>query len=152
MTTFITHSPRETFNLAANFAKQYQDKGGIIALIGDLGSGKTTFVQGIALGLGITERVLSPTFIFIRQHTIPNCERVLYHIDLYRVEDYQNMNQLGLDEIIANPNNITLIEWAEKIGKILPQTATIIKIDRISENSRRITINAAGFDAVSKVQ
>ena len=152
MDTFITHSSKETFDKAYKFAEKYQNKGGIIALIGDLGSGKTTFVQGIASGLGITERVLSPTFIFIRQHKIPNSERILHHIDLYRVEDYQNINQLGLDEIIANPDNIALIEWAEKIGKILPQTATIIKIDRISENSRRITINAAGFDAVSEVQ
>lgn len=152
MATFVTHSPRETFNLAANFAKQYQDKGGIIALIGDLGSGKTTFVQGIALGLGITEKILSPTFVFIRTHQLPNSHRLLYHVDLYRLEDHRNINQLGLDEILANPENIILIEWAEKIKKILPKTATVIRVDKSSEETRRIIINAADFGALSEAQ
>src|SRR3989344_6734318 len=105
---YITNSEEETIKLAKDLAKNF--KGRIIALTGPLGAGKTTFVKGFAKGLGIKDNIISPTFVLIRQH------RSFYHVDLYRVDDFKD---LGLEEILSNKNNIVLIEWAEKIKKIL---------------------------------
>lgn len=129
MKKFITNSSEETKKLAGDLAKKLNR--GIVALYGDLGSGKTTFVQGFAKRLGIKEKIISPTFIIIRQYPTN-----FYHIDLYRVENFQG---LGLEEILANPNNIVLIEWAEKI-KDLPKNTIRITIKKLENDKRLITI------------
>ncbi len=130
MKKFITNSPEETKRLAGNLAKNLNR--GIVALYGDLGSGKTTFVQGFAKGLGIKEKIISPTFIIIRQYPTN-----FYHIDLYRVENFQG---LGLKEILENPNNIVLIEWAEKLSNLPKNTKKII-IKKLEGDKRIITID-----------
>ena len=135
MKKFISHSEKETKNLAKKLAKKLT---GVIALIGELGSGKTTFAQGFAAGLGIKEKIISPTFVLIRQHRIPKTEKTLYHIDLYRIEE--DFSKLGLKEILENPNNIILIEWAEKL-KDLPKSATKILIKKQDANKRVITLS-----------
>jgi len=144
MTTYITSSPEETRALAKKLSQEIR---GIIALGGELGAGKTTFTQGFAEGLGITDKIISPTFVLIRQHPIPNsknvlptCRRVLYHIDLYRLEEIKNIKDLGIDEMMQNPKNIILIEWAEKAKKLLPKNITWIKLEVIDKNTRRIKI------------
>lgn len=129
MKKLITSSSEETKQFAANLAKKFN--GGILALSGELGAGKTTFVQGFAKGLGIKEKIISPTFIIIRQYPTN-----FYHIDLYRVENFQ---ELGLKEILENPNNIVLIEWAEKI-KDLPKNTKKITIEKLEGDKRLITI------------
>ena len=134
MRQFITSSEDETKAFAKNLSKTLK---GVIALTGDLGSGKTTFVQGFAQGLGIKEKIISPTFILIRQHKIPNSKKILFHIDLYRLEDF---TQLGLEEIINDPNNIVLIEWAEKIKKLLPKKTTYIKFQILENYKRKIIL------------
>lgn len=140
MTKIITHSSEETQQVAADLAKEFS--GGVIALTGELGAGKTTFVQGFAKGLGIKDKIISPTFILIRQHPIPKTKKMLYHIDLYRLEGTQDIKDLGIQEIMENPNNIVvLIEWAEKIEKLLPKNTLKISLNTKAENIREIIIS-----------
>src|SRR3989344_2000669 len=126
----------ETKAIARKFAKKFES--GVIALTGELGAGKTTFVQGFAGGLGIKDKIISPTFVLIRQHKIPKTDKTLFHIDLYRIEKFDG---LGLEEIIEDPNNIILIEWAEKASDLLPNGTTWINIVQEGENKRKITIS-----------
>lgn len=119
MTITKTNSAEETREFAKEFAKEFLD-GGVIALSGDLGAGKTTFAQGFAEGLGITDRVVSPTFLIIRQYPVSGSKSFFYHIDLYRMENI-NLKDSGLEEILSEPSNIVLIEWAEKISGYLPK-------------------------------
>lgn len=139
MKKLITNCAKETKQLAAYLAKKF--KSGTVALTGELGSGKTTFAQGFALGLGIKEKIISPTFVLIRQYPIskknlPAGRQVFYHVDLYRVNSFQ---ELGLKEILENQNNIVVIEWAEKI-KNLPKKTKKITIEKLEGDKRLITI------------
>src|SRR3989339_1458706 len=135
MGQFISSSEKETKQIAGRLARQITR--GVIALSGELGAGKTTFVQGFAKGLGIKEKIISPTFVLIRQHQIPKTKKVLYHIDLYRLENIESLKQLGIEEICSYSNNIILIEWADKIEKILPADTLKISIAKI-ENTKRL--------------
>jgi tRNA threonylcarbamoyladenosine biosynthesis protein TsaE len=98
----------------------------VLALSGDLGTGKTTFVQHLARHLGITEPVTSPTFVIMKRYPIPQGQRftTLVHIDAYRVEAPEELTILGLVGEISNPRNLICIEWAEKIPALLPSSAT----------------------------
>lgn len=137
MQTLVSNSEKESRQVAQKLAKQISS--GVIALSGQLGAGKTTFVQGFAKGLGIKEKIISPTFVLMRQHQIPNTSRMLYHIDLYRLENPQNIKQLGLDEIIKNTNNIVVIEWADKLDE-LPTNSIKISIQKKGTNQREFNI------------
>lgn len=142
-----TKSSAETQGFGKNFARGL--KGGeILALTGELGSGKTTFVQGLARGLGIKQRINSPTFILMRQYPV-SFERgpllklkFFYHIDLYRLEGdlTQEINNLGLNDVWGKPENIVAIEWAEKIKEIIPKTAVWIKFKITPDEQRKIII------------
>ncbi|MBU1032117.1 tRNA (adenosine(37)-N6)-threonylcarbamoyltransferase complex ATPase subunit type 1 TsaE [Patescibacteria group bacterium] len=136
MQTYVSRSENETKKIAEDFAKTA--KGNIFALSGELGAGKTTFVQGFAKGLGIKEKILSPTFVITRQHKIPDTSKVFYHIDLYRLE---NFNQLGFEEILLNKNSVVLIEWGEKIKSMLPKNTIKINITKEGPYSRLISIS-----------
>ena len=117
-------------------------KGGeVIALSGDLGAGKTTFVQGLAEGVGIDERIMSPTFLLMREHSIKFGGK-LYHIDLYRLESNveQEIENLGISDFWSKSENLVVIEWAEKAKETLPSNTTWIKFENIDENIRKITI------------
>jgi len=112
-------------------------KGGqTFALSGDLGSGKTTFVQGFAAGLGYTGRIISPTFVLMRKY--PH----FYHVDLYRFEDNiaQEVENIGLTDILGKGKNIVVIEWAEKIKDLIPANAVWIKFENLGKDKRRIII------------
>lgn len=118
-------------------------KGDVVALRGDLGAGKTTFIQGIARGLGIKERVTSPTFIIMRTYEQEgSAYDNFYHVDLYRLE--QNLeaeiDNLGLGDIIKKGKSIVVIEWAEKVAGLLPDTTKWINIKYIEGGKRRIII------------
>jgi tRNA threonylcarbamoyladenosine biosynthesis protein TsaE len=104
----------------------------VIALHGNLGGGKTTFLQGFAKGLGVKEKILSPTFVI--QKRFGN----FYHFDCYRINKPEEILELGWEEIISNPKNIAAIEWPEKIKKYLPKTAIKIDFKFIDENTREI--------------
>lgn len=125
----------------------------VFALEGDLGSGKTTFVQGLAKGLGIKQRIISPTYIIVRKYELklkPACAdraknsklKTFYHVDLYRLEAgiEREIENLGLKEIWSDPENIVVIEWAEKIRNLVPKNATWIKFEYLSDEKRRIII------------
>lgn len=137
---YRTNSAAETQKFAQDLAKDFSS-GGILALSGDLGTGKTTFTQGFAKGLAIKEKILSPTFIIIREYTLPTTkEGKFYHIDLYRLEAIKEIESLGLSEIFANSKNVVLIEWAERLVDSLPKNTTKIIFTRISENQREISV------------
>src|SRR3989344_5449080 len=108
---YLTYSEKETKDLAKKLAKNF--KGGVIGLFGELGAGKTMFTQGFANGLGIKEKIISPTFVLIRQHKIPNSNNLLFHVDLYRLEKLKDLKQLGLRDSWSNPKDMVLIEWAD---------------------------------------
>ncbi len=138
MKKFITHSSYETQEIAEKLAKGF--KKGVIALSGNLGSGKTTFTQGFAKGLGIKDKIISPTFVLIRQHKIPSSKRILFHVDLYRLENTNQMKSLGLKDLLNNPNAIVLIEWAEKAKDLLSKNSIVIELKIIGQNKREIKI------------
>ncbi len=139
MQKYLSDSAEKTKIIAAKLAQE--NKNHIFALTGELGAGKTTFVQGFAKGLGIEEKVISPTFVLIRQHKIPQSKKTLFHADLYRLDDTTNLQNLGLQEIWSNPNNIILIEWAEKIKGILPNNTTWVSFETKNSNIRKIIIS-----------
>lgn len=138
MPKFISKSDQETKSFAAKLAKDA--KSHIFALTGELGAGKTTFVQGFAQGLGIQDKIISPTFVLIRQYQIPKSSKTLYHIDLYRLNDNTQVGRLGLEEIWSNPNHIVLIEWAEKYAS-LPKNTIKINIIKLETDQRMIITN-----------
>ncbi len=138
MKEFKTYSDQETKKLAARLAGKM--KSGVIALSGQLGAGKTTFVQGFAKSLGIKEKVISPTFIIVRQHKIPGTKKMLYHIDLYRMEDQKQIQDLGLKDLFNNSNNLVLVEWAERAKELIPSDATWISFENLGGESRSITL------------
>lgn len=134
-------SKAETKKAGQKLAK-YLQGGDVVALYGDLGVGKTVFAQGVASGLGIKRKVISPTFIFMRSYPVlqHNQKLEFYHIDLYRVENQTDLISLGLSEIFS-PDSIILIEWAEKIQKALPRKRYEVKIQKTGEKNRKIRID-----------
>lgn len=136
---YITNSPEETQNLAKLIATDFK-KGGVVALIGELGAGKTTFTQGFAKSLGITDKVISPTFVLMRIHPLNNKQK-LFHLDLYRLEGKIDLKEIGLEEIISNPENIVLIEWAEKIIDQLPENVTKVEIKKLPSEMREVSVS-----------
>jgi len=137
----LTNSAQETQKLGERIAADLKP-GDILALYGDLGSGKTTFIQGLARGLGIKKRVISPTFIFIRPYSVSNKSSVktLYHVDLYRIDKLKQTKGLGLEEIFADKKGIVVIEWADRIEPILPQKRLDIYFEYLTDNKRKIKI------------
>lgn len=141
MEEIVTKSVDETKEFARTFAvSKTRQKSLIIALNGDLGAGKTAFVQGFAEGLKITDKIISPTFVLIRQHNVPNTDQTLHHIDLYRLEENTDIKTLGVEDLLKNQNNIVLIEWADKIKDHLPNNTIHISIEKLEGDNRKITI------------
>jgi len=130
-----TNSPAETKAFAANLAKELKP-GSVLALHGDLGSGKTCFVQGLAEALGVREIVNSPTFTIINEY---QGRFRLYHIDLYRVKSAAEAEALGLEDILEG-SGITAIEWPEKISTLLPKDAVHVYFEFVDVNRRRIAV------------
>ncbi len=139
----VSHSKSQTQKLAANLAKRLSKirpersrRATIIALQGELGSGKTTFVQGFCKALGVRHGVTSPTFIIMRHHMAAN--KHIYHFDLYRIGNAKELGILGFKKIISNPESIVLIEWPEKIKKILPKNTIWINFEHGKKENERI--------------
>jgi len=139
----LTKSAEETKKFGEKIAadlKKNNQSGTVVALEGNLGSGKTTFSQGFALGLGVADRIISPTFILMKKYGLESGD--FYHIDLYRLEENveKEVQNLGLFEIWKDPKNIILIEWAERIERILPEGTIKIRFEVLDEFERKITI------------
>ena len=144
--TYITNSPLQTKNLAKKLAREILNcfstkKAVVIGLVGDLGGGKTTFLQGFARGLGIRQKILSPTFIIMKKFLISNSQFLnFYHIDCYRIKKPKELLALGFKEIISGPENIVAVEWADRIKSILPQNAIWIRFKFMDKKTRKITM------------
>jgi tRNA threonylcarbamoyladenosine biosynthesis protein TsaE len=138
----ITYNANETSAVGRSIGKKLGD-GDIMALSGELGSGKTCFTGGLARGLGVNEnyQITSPTFTLINEYPA-KCK--LYHFDVYRLSGYSDLEDLGYEEYFSG-KGVVVIEWAEKIAKIIPQTAIFINFEYIDENKRIITIK--GLDS-----
>jgi tRNA threonylcarbamoyladenosine biosynthesis protein TsaE len=135
--THLTHSVEETIELGERLAASLP-AGTVVALSGDLGAGKTALTKGIARGLGVTDTITSPTFTLVNEHAARGGRR-LYHVDLYRLDQPQQAVEIGIEEELA-PDGWTIIEWAEKLGSVLPANAAHIEIEIVGENERRIMV------------
>lgn len=145
---YTTKNFKQTQKLGENFAKEILKIGLqnppageaiVLGLQGDLGGGKTTFLQGLAKGLQIKEKILSPTFVIMKRFKIKDIRfKNFYHVDCYRLKKDKEILELDFEKIIFNPENIVAIEWSERIKKPLPKSAIIIKFDFIDKNKREI--------------
>jgi len=147
MKTYRSSSSEETKRFGEKIAKGIlrAERGGgalIVALRGDLGAGKTTFVQGFFYGLGLKKRAPSPTFVIMRRHAIRSKKFAnVFHLDLYRLKKASDLRVLGFKEILADPRNIILIEWAERARRVLPKTTIWLRFGHgKKENERHIMI------------
>ncbi len=139
---YISKNAADTKKIAAEFVKTLR-AGDVICMYGDLGAGKTAFAQGLAQGLNISEPVTSPTFTIVNEYygDLP-----LYHFDVYRIADPDEMYDVGYDEYVGG-DGISVIEWAELIADILPEnrySVTILKDDTQSDDYRKIIIERIG--------
>jgi tRNA threonylcarbamoyladenosine biosynthesis protein TsaE len=145
MKQVITESFGQTRKLGEELAAAL--KGGeVIALYGDLGSGKTTFVQGLAKGLGIERTIISPTFIIMRTYDVGIKNGGLqiknfYHVDLYRIESERDVEGLGLLELIHDKENVVVIEWPDKIEHLLPENRIDIIFKYLEDDKRKIVFD-----------
>ncbi|MEK7653102.1 MAG: tRNA (adenosine(37)-N6)-threonylcarbamoyltransferase complex ATPase subunit type 1 TsaE [Patescibacteria group bacterium] len=136
----ITKSEKETFKLAQKFATKLRG-GEVLALIGDLGAGKTAFVKGLAEGLGVKNIITSPTFVLMKGYTAQKqknkkAKKQLIHIDAYRLSSGKELEDIGATEYFSDKNTIVAIEWADRVKDILP--AGVIKINfKILEGDKR---------------
>ncbi len=143
---FLSKNAEETQEFAQKFAEKIAS-GGVMLLYGDLGAGKTTFVQGLAKGLGIQKRIISPTFVIVRQYGISNVKyqiansKFFYHVDLYRLQTEKEIEGLGLTELMKNLDNVVVIEWPERLGSLTPSKRWELKFKVISDNEREISVN-----------
>lgn len=154
----LTTTPRQTQKLGEILAKEVLKtklkKGALtLGLEGDLGGGKTTFLQGFAKGLGIKEKILSPTFIILKKFKISQGRtfgslrgrqnskfKNFYHLDCYRIQKPKEILDLRFKEIVSNPQNVVAVEWAERVCNILPKNVIILKFQFVDKTARKITI------------
>lgn len=141
----ITESAQATQELGAKIGHylitQKKSVATVVLLSGDLGSGKTTFVQGFAKSLGIVERILSPTFILMRRYPLYIGQfTYFYHIDLYRTQTASDFESLGLTELFADTQALILIEWPERLNEN-PVESIMLKFKEIESEKRIITVS-----------
>lgn len=140
----LLNSAEETIEYGINFAKKL--KGGeVLALTGDLGSGKTTFIKGLAEGLRVADNITSPTFVILKNYPILTSDSHLrgglfVHIDAYRAETIEDIKSVGIEDYLNRDDVIMAIEWAEKIQDILPKNTINITFKHLDENKREIKI------------
>jgi len=149
MKIIVTKNEQETKEFAKKMASDIlnseakKDKATVFALEGVLGAGKTTFTQGFAKGLKIKEDIKSPTFLILKEYNLDfkNSKfKKFYHIDCYRLEDEDDLDSIGFSEILKDPENLVLVEWAGKIKKVLPKDCIRVRFYYISENKRKISV------------
>lgn len=143
----LTKNQNQTKKIGEDLVKEMLreppgEKAFVLVLEGDLGGGKTTFLQGFARGLEIRDRILSPTFVLMKRFAIKKKNKPgfkdFYHLDCYRIKNQKDILVLGFEKIVSDPRNIVAIEWAERIKKIIPKDALIFKFEFINETTRKI--------------
>ncbi|MEK7638268.1 MAG: tRNA (adenosine(37)-N6)-threonylcarbamoyltransferase complex ATPase subunit type 1 TsaE [Patescibacteria group bacterium] len=143
---YVSQSTQDTQAIAAKLAQKIRAKmplagATIVALRGDLGAGKTTFTQGFANALGITQQPKSPTFMLAKQYAIPGTPYSLWHLDCYRLQSHKDLAALDLHALFIDANNIMLIEWPENIGDGLPRDRIEVHFEHAGNDKRSITIS-----------
>jgi tRNA threonylcarbamoyladenosine biosynthesis protein TsaE len=137
----VSKSPQNTKEIALNLLKSLKvgQKARVLAMHGDLGAGKTTFSQALGLALGISETMPSPTFLIERIYELEGqLWKHLIHIDAYRLEKEAELISLGWEKIVSEPENIILVEWADRVKNILPADAVHLNFAFIDETTRSI--------------
>ena len=136
MAVFFSSSAEETTELTRRFGATLKG-GDTVLLCGDLGAGKTMFAKGVALGMGITEEVTSPTYAYMNEYE--GTRYKLYHYDCYRIESAAQAEGLGLADYFY-AGGVCLVEWSENIAELLPPACIRVTIEKTGENTREIRI------------
>jgi tRNA threonylcarbamoyladenosine biosynthesis protein TsaE len=134
--SYVSKSDLETKRIGSDFSKNLRS-GDVVAFFGELGSGKTTLIKGICEGFGIEKGVKSPSFVFLR---IYKGEMILYHFDFYRLRRKEEMVNAGFDEFFYE-GGVVLIEWADRVGELLPESRFDVRMRILSETEREIEIS-----------
>ncbi|MCX8126845.1 MAG: tRNA (adenosine(37)-N6)-threonylcarbamoyltransferase complex ATPase subunit type 1 TsaE [Dehalococcoidia bacterium] len=139
MEQLVTYSPEQTQELGKVLGRLAQG-GDVFLLIGNLGAGKTCLTQGIAWGLGVTDYVMSPSFVIVREYRgrLP-----MYHMDFYRLENIGEIADLGLDEYFYG-GGVSVVEWADRAVSLLPEENLTIVMEYIGVNERKFSFQANG--------
>jgi tRNA threonylcarbamoyladenosine biosynthesis protein TsaE len=139
--TFVSRSPEETQAIGERLGARLT-AGAVVACTGELGAGKTCFLQGLARGLGVTSGVTSPTFVLVNQYRgrLP-----VYHLDAYRTGSLTELVELGLEEMLDG-DGVTVIEWADKLLALLPARTIHVRIEGLGDEPRRIAIEGPVSD------
>jgi tRNA threonylcarbamoyladenosine biosynthesis protein TsaE len=143
----VSQSAEDTRAIAAKLAAQWlaelpdRTTALVVALEGELGAGKTTFVQGLAVELGIRELPKSPTFTLAKQYAIPSTPFTLWHLDCYRLEDHRGLAALDMTSVWHNPRALVLIEWAQRVREALPRDHLTVQLAHAGGDHRSITVD-----------
>ena len=129
----ISGSREQTIEIAKDYASTLKS-GDVVLLKGEMGAGKTVFAKGVALGLGIDDEVTSPTYAYMNDYG-----GKLYHYDCYRLSCGEDAEALGLTEYFYG-NGVSLIEWSENIQDVLPENCKVVKIEKMGDCERKITL------------
>ncbi len=140
-----TKSPHGTKRVAGRILRLLLPHGRrplVLALAGELGSGKTTFIQGLAAALGIREKIQSPTFVLMKIYRLRKKKHFqnFVHLDAYRIEKPRELSHLGFRECIRDPHNLVVIEWADRIKHRIPKNAIWVQLQHESRNKRLISV------------
>jgi tRNA threonylcarbamoyladenosine biosynthesis protein TsaE len=132
----VSSSPAETRDVGERLGARLRP-GDVVACIGELGAGKTCFIQGLARGLGVTGDVTSPTFVLVNEYRgrLP-----VHHLDAYRTESLTELADLGIEEMLHG-DGVTVIEWADKLRPLLPRDAIVVTISGLGDEPREILID-----------
>jgi len=136
----ITQNSDETFTLGKNLATTIH-AGDVVTLTGDLGSGKTTFTKGFAEGLGLKRHITSPTFLIVKTYEVSRFDIAkFYHLDLYRLGSEKEIEEIGILDILGDFRGVVVIEWADRMGSLMPRKRIDIQMEYMDEDKRKITI------------
>ena len=135
MTEYISRNETETEQIGERFAAALPD-GAVVAMYGDLGAGKTAFVRGMARGMGLTSRVNSPTFTIVNEYL---GERELIHFDMYRLSDAEELFDIGWEDYLSR-GAVCAVEWSEKVEDAFTGDEYVVRIEKLGDKERRITI------------
>ena len=135
---YITNSEKETETIGEQFGRRVKD-GTVVAMFGDLGAGKTAFVRGMARGMGLDCRVSSPTFTIVNEYL---GQRELIHFDMYRLSDADELFDIGWEDYL-NRGAVCAVEWSEKVQDAFFGDEITVRIEKLSDTERKITIEEA---------
>ena len=135
----VSHSPEQTQALGRTLGEKARP-GDVFLLVGGLGSGKTCLTQGVLWGLGSDEFARSPTFVLVSQY---EARHMLYHMDLYRLETFEEVVDLGLDEMLFG-DGVSVVEWADKGAGAFPDDHLVIRLEYVDEETRNISLHPSG--------